>query len=175
MQNLKFKVKIFLIDSGKNVYEMKGVYDTQTELAEVKKSRFSRSKAIERFNVNPNHVYYLWEGKFRKKRKAVIFIDNSKRESVSVKRVREIIEDGKKRKEEVEEKIEVAKSVQMDSGKPVNQKKRTKLDYLTLQAFWESLKNRNKIPLKYTLITLLAGAGGYHVMLVVLRVFGFNV
>jgi len=167
----KIKLNAQLIDKHK-IFPMKGKYDPETRLLEVKRGRLSRD--IFRFLVDPDHIYeQVKMGGLS--RKYVVFVDNANRQSVELKRVKQIIEDGVKREETVKEKVEVGSSVKVHSDDPIDMKKANALDVHAERGFWKALMQQSKIPVTTVLIMLLAGAGLYHVLLVVLRVFGFQV
>lgn len=168
MTEINLKVK--LVDKHK-IFPMKAKYDPNTRIAEVKLG--FRRKVHERFKIDPDHIYEEPKG-FRKK-ELVCYVDTSTRESIMIERVKEIIEDGKKRKEIVKEAVEVGGSIKLHGDGEVDQKKRNMLDFLIERSFWSSIIGKHKMPLSTVLIMLFAGAGLYHVVLVVLKVFGFEV
>lgn len=165
----KIKLDVELIDKHK-IFPAKGVYDPEMRLLEVKRKLLSRE--VCRFLVDPDHIYERISGL---KRRYVVFVDNANRESVELERVKEIIEDGKKREEKVKETVEVGTSIKVHSDDPIDLKKANVLDIHSERGFWKALLQQTKIPLSTVLIMLLAGAGLYHLLLVILRVFGFQV
>lgn len=167
----KTKLTIYLFDKNR-IFKVKAKYDPTTRLAESKRSL--RSKFVNRFLVDPNHIYLIKKrgGSFEN----IAFVDNSSRKTVPIKvPVTVFNPDGSKKVEEKEEEINCATSVQMHSDKPIDQETVTKLDILSEQSFWKSLMERQKLAISTVLILLCAGIGLYHLLLVILRMFGFNV
>jgi len=161
-----------LVDKHR-IFSLKAKYDPTTRLAEVKTRIRRRVKT--RFVIDPDHIYQEIRGFKGRKRTNVVYVDNAKRESVQIERVREIIEDDVKRTEKTKEQVEAPKSVSIHSNEPIDQKKRNKLDYLLEAKFWKSLIEKRRLPLSTLLICLFAGAGMYHVFLLIVRMFGFEV
>lgn len=169
---VEIKLKVKLVDKHK-IFPMKAKYDPNTRIAEVKLGL--RKRVHERFQIDPDHIYEEHKGFRGKKKEFVSYVDTATRESIEIERVKEIIEDGKKREEKTTEKVDAAKSVKLHSDKAINQKKRNMLDFLIERTFWASIIAKHKLPLSTVLIMLFAGAGLYHVVLVLLKVFGFEV
>jgi len=164
----KIKLNVNLIDKHK-IFRMKGIYDPETRLMNVRRSVFSRD--IMRFVVDPDHIYEV----HGLKSSYLVFVDNAKRESVNIERVKKIIEDGKKTEQKVTETVEAGTSFPVHSDDPVDLEKANTLDVHSERAFWKALLQQTKIPLSTTIILLLAGVGIYHFLLMILRAFGVQV
>jgi len=168
------KLKIKLIDKRK-IYTLKAKYDPLTRIAESK--RGFRGKNRHRFEIDPDHIYEEF-GKGLKP-EYVAYVNNANRKSVEISQVKTIFEkqNGKlhKKKQEVKETVEVNPSLKIHTDDPVDPERTIKLDMLIDIAFWKSLMEKRKIALSTILITLFAGVGLYHFLLVVLRMLGFQV
>jgi len=167
----KLKVKALIID-GNKIFPCKIYYDPKTRLAELK--RFFRVKA--RFDIDPNHIKEMQTFK----RQYVVFIDNSQRSSVEIPKIKKIVITEGNRKEikteEQKEAVEVIKSIDpVEDKSEINIVKATKLDYLIDLSFWRSVWAKRKLPLSTLIITLLAGMGIYHLLVLFLRACGINV
>jgi len=166
----KLKLEGFVFDKHR-IFKTKIVYDPETRLGSTK--RGFRSKTSTRFFIDPDHIYTMRKGL---REKNLVFIDNASRRSVKTKMPVTVYNpDGSKKTEEQEIAVDCAESVKMHSDNPIDAKTSTSLDVLTERSFWKSLIEKRKLPVSTVLIILFAGAGLYHVLLVVLRVFGFNV
>ncbi|MGB9693304.1 MAG: hypothetical protein ACPLYF_00505, partial [Fervidobacterium sp.] len=150
---------------------LKGVFDMESHLLEVKRGLLSRD--VMRFEVNPEHIYS--EVGFLNKKRDVVYLDNANRKSIEIKRWKEIIEDGKKRTEPVTETVQVGTSIQLHNDDPIDMAKANTLDFHVERSFWKALMQSTKIPLSTIIIMLLAGVGIYHFLVLILRIFGVNV
>jgi hypothetical protein len=163
MDVLKPKVEVRIVD-GNRIYVRKGFLDTQRHVVEVSKGF---RKAPEIFLIkSESHIYEEWKqkagGKLRLN-KLVIYVDNNARETI------ELVEKGGKLTVEANPSFEIKTASELDL------KKRLTLSFLSLEAFFKHIAGRQKIPTLQLVLTLLAGAGLYHVFLVILRVMGFHV
>lgn len=168
------KLEGFVFDKHR-IFQTKIVYDPETRLGTAK--RGFRSASTLRFFIDPDHIYTMRKGL---REKNLVFIDNASRRSVKTKMPVTVYNpDGSKKLEEQEIAVDCAESVKMHSDNPIDEKTSASLDVLTERNFWrgllESIMGKRKLPVSTLLIILFAGAGLYHVLLVVLRVFGFNV
>ena len=171
----KIKLKVKLVDKHK-IFPMKAEYDPQTRIGEVK--RGLRKTIAERFHIDPDDIYEEFSSLpfvGDKRKEYVVYVDNASRKSVTVQRVKEIIEDGKKKTEAVTETVDCARSVTLHNGGDVDQKERNKLNYLTQQSFWKSLMEKRKLPVSTVLLILFAGMGIYHVVRMIFQIMGYNV
>lgn len=155
----KMKLKVNLVDKH-HIFPLKAKYNPNTRLAEVKKGL--RKKVVERFKIDPDHVYQKHR-RFAKPQR-VAYVDNASRESIKVETVKKIIEEGKEKEEKGEKEIEVKKSVKLHNDNEIDQKKRNILDLLVERNFWLSIMTKNKLALTTILIMLFAGMGLGHIL-----------
>jgi hypothetical protein len=165
----KIKLDVFLLDKHR-VIPIKAVYDPESRLASTKKGLRG---SISKFHVDPDHIYLMRKGLTEKN---IIFVDNALRCSVKTQLpVTTYNPDGSKKTEMKEVDVSANPSVKMHSEDEIDHLEATSLDILTEKSFWKSLIEKRKIPTLTVLTFLLAGMGLYHLILVILRVFGFNV
>jgi hypothetical protein len=172
----KIKLHVVLLDK-RNWFDLKAYYDPDTRLAE---KRNWRHRIMDRFIINPDHVYDHFLRK-RRNEKAV-FVDNATRKSVTVQEAVKIIE-GKsmlglihtERTEVKDVTVDAPASVKLHSDGEIDQKKRNMLDFLIERAFWLSLLEKKKLAITTVLILLLAGIGIYHFLVLFLRSLGVAV
>jgi hypothetical protein len=165
----KLPLTLILLDKHR-IFKMKAKYDPETRLAETKR-RLSE-KTVQRFEVDPDHIYLEKKGvRFLN----VVFVDNAQLKSVKIKTPVKI-EDATGTKMETKEiEVPVGSSVKMHTDDPIDQKKSTELNVLTEKSFWKALIEKRKLPLSTTLILLAAGMGLYHLLVLVLRAMGIQV
>jgi hypothetical protein len=163
----KIKLTVNLIDKGK-IFPIKAEYDPLTRVA-YSRERLSKTQCA--FKIDPNHIYE----KVGWRKKAWVFVDNSRRESIGIPKVKTIIENGQKRTETGKQIIEANPSIKIDSDDPIDLKEAMKLDLLIHKAFWEGMLGKRKIAFRTMLLYLIAGIGIYTLIVLFLRVLGFNV
>jgi hypothetical protein len=163
----KIKLTVNLIDKGK-IFPIKAEYDPLTRIA-YGKERFAKTQCA--FKIDPNHIYEH----MGLRRKTWVFVDNATRESITIPKVKTIIEDGQKTTTTIKQTVEANPSVQIHNDDPIDLKEAMKLNLLIHKAFWEGMLAKRKIPLKTTIIYLLAGVGIYSFIVLILRIFGVNV
>jgi hypothetical protein len=166
----KISLNAYVID-GNKVIPLKIKYDPSKRIAEYRKL----FRVMARFDIDPNHIYELQ----KRGKPYIVFIDNAKRTSITIPKTKKIVitEGNRKevKEETINENVEVIQSVKPDCDSDLDMKKSTKLDYLIDVSFWRSIWAKRKIPLSTLLITLLAGMGIYHLLVLVLRACGINV
>jgi hypothetical protein len=163
----KIKLTVNLIDKGK-IFPIKAEYDPLTRIA-YSRERFAKTQSA--FKIDPNHIYE----KVGLRTQRWVFVDNSIRESIAIPKVKTIIENGQKRTETGKQIIEANPSVKVDSDDPIDLKEAMRLDLLIQKAFWEGMLAKRKIAFRTVLLYLIAGIGIYTLIVLILRVFGFNV
>jgi hypothetical protein len=163
----KIKLTVNLIDKDK-IFPIKAQYDPLTRIA-FSKERLSKTQCA--FKIDPNHIYE----KVGFRRTSWVFVDNSTRESITIPKVKTIIENGQKRTEVGKETIEANPSVKMHSDDPIDLKEAMKLDLLIHKGFWEGMLGKRKIAFRTVLVYLIAGIGIYTLLVLFLKVCGFNV
>jgi len=157
------KLHVVLLDK-RNWFDIKANYDPNTRLAE---KRNWRNRIMDRFIIDPDHIY---EHYLKKRREKAVFVDNATRKSVTVKEGVKIIERGMERTE-----LDCPENVKLHTDGPIDQKQRNENDFLIERAFWTSLLEKRKLPLSTMLILLFAGVGIYHVVVLFLRSMGVGV
>ncbi len=158
----ELKLEAFLFDKH-TVIPLKVKYDPETRIATSK--RGFREKTSLKFLVDPDHIYRVRKGG---KDKLVVFVDNAKRTSITISNVNP---NGSK----ITEQVNCVESVKMHSNEDLDLHTATSLDVLTERSFWKALMEKHKIPLSTIIIMLLAGAGLYHIIVLILRAMGLNV
>jgi hypothetical protein len=167
------KLHVVLLDK-RNWFDIKANYDPNTRLAE---KRNWRNRIMDRFIIDPDHIY---EHYLKKRREKAVFVDNATRKSVTVKEavkiIGEVSSSGAKETTEIRDvTVEAKENVKLHTDDPIDQKQRNTLDFLIERAFWASLLEKRKLPLSTMLILLFAGVGVYHAIVLFLRTMGVQV
>ena len=164
----KIKLTVNVIDKN-HIFPMKAEYDPLTRIA-TSTGKFQRNP--KRFVIDPNHIY---DKHVFKRTVKEVYVDASNRQSVSLDRAVKMIVDGQKSIKTVKENVEVNASMPIHSDDPIDVEKTIKLDMLIDLAFWKSVMEKRKIAFRTVLLYLIAGIGIYTLIVLILRVFGFNV
>jgi hypothetical protein len=147
------KLTTFLVNKH-FLKKQKGKYDPETRLLEFKRWR---QPYPETYEVDPDHIYV---NKKSLRIETVVFLDVSQRGSVSIKNSSVPTE---------------GKSGEIHGEGDIDQKKRNKMNCLIKKAHWEAKIGKRIIPLSTTLLTLAAGMGVYHLIVLIARAFGLHV
>jgi hypothetical protein len=142
------KIKLVILDK-RNISFQKAKYDRETRLASIYGRKFFRKSIITKYAIDPDHIYYNPKGM------AYAIVDVGSRQSVNPD----------------SETV----SVSLHSESQIDEPMKNMLDYLTESTFWHALLKRVKIPLIQIIIFMLAGAGIYSFVRMVLSAFGFQI
>lgn len=164
----KLKLQVYIIDKHK-IFTAKGSYDSQRRLITVRKGLFGQ---IQRFLCDPEHIYQ----KIGSRTQYIAFVDNSIKETIAIPKKRTIIDDDKKAEETVMEEVQTdGKAIEVHYNLPLDVEKERALSEWIEKSAWEGWWAPFKVPLRSIIIYMLAGMGVYHLILVILRMCGFNV
>ena len=141
----RLKITLWSLEAHK-LSSRKGKYDTESRTAETKKWF---EKTSERFEVDPDHIYYKVKGP---RIENLAFVDDAKFQSVPM-----------------------AMSIKMHPDSPIDVKKNIALSIGMNRSFWKSIIEKYKIPLSTTLVYLGCGIGLFQIIVLILRVFGAKV
>ena len=141
----RLKITLWSLEAHK-LPSRKGKYDTESRTAETKKWY---EKTSERFEVDPDHIYYKVKGP---RIENLAFVDDAKFQSVPM-----------------------AMSIKMHPDSPIDVKKNIALSIGMNRSFWKSIIEKYKIPLSTTLVYLGCGIGLFQIIVLILRVFGAKV
>ena len=151
------RMKLIVLDK-KNIKIVDAEYDIEERIATTlppsffsfKKKKFMPTKYL----INPDHIYYM---KTPTGLKACAIVDVATRTS-------------KTPKEETE-----GKSITLHSEGEIDEELVNRLDYLTERKFWNALMLRLRLPFATILLCMLAGAGVYAVIRMILGAVGLHV
>lgn len=141
------KINLVILDK-RNIFFRKGSYDNETRLASIYGRKFIRKSVITKYAVDPDHIYY-------NKGNAYAIVDVGSRKSVNP--------DAK------------GESIQLHSESAIDESLKNMLDYLTESTFWQALLKKVKIPLIWIIVYMLAGAGIYSFVRMLLSAFGLQI
>ena len=152
------RMKLIVLDK-KNIKIMNAEYDIEERIATTlppsffsfKKKKFMPSKYL----INPDHIYYM---KTIHGLMPCAIVDVATRTSKHPK-----------------EGETEGKSVIMHSEEEIDEELVNRLDYLTERKFWNALMLRLRLPFATILLCMLAGAGVYAVIRMILGALGLHV
>jgi hypothetical protein len=150
MDALSQKIEVKLVDGNRLISIKKGKWDNQRQVIEVKKGF---RKGIEVFAVKDSkHIYEYWEKKGKRwKIKLWAFVDNNTRETISFETegIKTIIQGNPT----------IGLKTESGGYDKIDLKKRLALSFLSLEAFFKYIGEKQKIPTLQLIITMFAGYG----------------
>lgn len=164
------KCHVIVLDKRNAFPYFNAKYDHDRRLVEVFGRKFLFKGVVDRFHVDPDHIYEE-RGKFgvNNKKMPLIIIDNATRKSVDPETYLPTEKNPDSKNEEV---AEVGSSVKLHSEEEVDQKERLKLNYLIEKAFWQALFEQYKLPFTKFLIIWGSGIGSWHLIRTILIALG---
>ena len=150
------RMKLIVLDK-KNIKIMNAEYDIEKRIATTlppsffsfKKKKFMPTKYL----INPDHIYYM---QTIRGLKPCAIVDVATRTSKSPEEPEGI-------------------SVRLHSDGELDEELANRLDYLTERTFWNALMLRLRLPFATILLCMLAGAGVYAVIRMILGACGLHV
>jgi len=136
------KLKVFVKDGSRIEEYKKGKYDPDDQLVEIKKKTGVLTRELERFKINPQHIYQ--KVKKRGRVEFWVFVNRRTRKSEPLKSKNE----------------PASLSIGNENDPPeVDQQERNQLDFLVDKAFWKAMIEKARISTFTALIMMFAGYG----------------
>jgi len=132
----------------------KADYDPETRLAIIRDKKYVKKGIRTKYVIHPDHIFY------RRRLigvEAYAIVNVAKRLSMKLGEIRHT--------DSIVQRLEVDEKVAQDT--------KNMLDYLTESKFWEGMMAKFKIPLIWVLAYMLAGAGIYSFLRMILSI-AFN-
>lgn len=158
------KINLIILDK-RNMNIERASYDRETRLASIYGKRFIKKSLVTKYLIDPDHIYY------RKTVRGIIpfaIVDVSKRRSVSSHNPTTL---GSLRNSKPSNPIE-GESVSLHSEDQIDEQMKNMLDYMTESRFWQALMIKARTPLIQILLFMLAGAGLYSFIRMLLSAMG---
>ncbi len=159
------KCHVIVLDKRNAFPYFNAKYDRDRRLVEVFGRKFLFKGVVDRFHVDPDHIYEE-RGKFGiTKKRPLIIVDNATRKSVDPETY---LPTEKNPDSDNGKAIEVGSSVKLHSDGEVDAKEENKLNFFIEESFWRALIGKTKTPLVRLLIHLFCGIGLWHLIRVIL-------